>query len=145
MSAKPQKKSESVYNSYLHEKCRLLVGKGGYIPPSYLHLGHYWKCVEKREFIKGEEYSLLRGLVLKSQGRKTVWSHKIDKFQCSSWEMTLEQQRHIERLWRQMVQTLSCHDIGLLDWLVHEAILYDLPREIVRGRINKAVCILQRL
>lgn len=129
----------------MREKCRLLVGEGDYIPPSYLHLGHYWKCLGDKEFMKGEEYALLRGLALKSQNRKILWIHQMDKFQCSSWEMSLKQMRHVEQLWRQMIHTLTCRDIGLLDWLVHDAILYDLPRETVRRRINDAVCVLQRL
>lgn len=130
---------------YLYERRIRLVGDEQFIPKSYLHLAHYWTILSDEEFHKGVEYGMLRGLALKSQERKVVWTHKTQLELCTSWDLKEHEMQVIERMWRKMLRILTINDINTMDWLVHEAPNYDMLRCHLTERMGRAQMILSRL
>lgn len=132
-------------NTYLQERRVRLIGNAQFIPKSYLHLAHHWNILSDEEFHKGVEYGMVRGLALKSQDRKVVWTHKTELELCTSWALNEREMQAIERLWRNILRLLTLEDIDTMDWLVHDALNYDMLRSYLTKKMGRAQEILARL
>lgn len=134
-----------ISNPSLQERRVRLIGDENFVPKSYLHLAHHWRILSNNDFQKGEEYGMLRGLALKSQNRKVNWTHKSQLELCTSWDLTPNQMRDIERTWGKVVRKLTLEEIGLMDWLVHAPITYECMRDNLRKMMLKTCCIFKKL
>lgn len=141
---KKSKQSKNL-NQWLIQKRQEFIGDDRFLPQSYLHLGHFLGYINNDDLIRGEIYSKLRRLVMKSHESQVFWTKPIFVERCSGHALNEESKVRIETAWRILRNFISLKQVSLLDWLTLDPVEYNLSKKFVQNKIRSAAQCLESL